>query len=402
MRYFLRIAGFLVLVGGMVSTPFFLSAKTVEELREELQTKKDNLKDTNARITKFKEDIQLKKQEARTLQDQIVILDDSVTELQLEINKTLAEVEATEAEIAAVNEEIKVKEEEIVHQKDLLMEYIRQLHTLDQQSSVTVFFKYGTFSEAVTEAATVQELQNRGQQTLELIQQLREELEAKRQDLEDFKQTLEELRRRQEHQQDALQTQRASKERILQLTKAQESEYQKLLGEAQAAHKAAEATISSIESAIREELRKQGLGNLPKVGTMVWPVEPIFGVSCEFHCGGYPYAYLIGPHAGMDIPTYVGTPIKAAADGYVARVHDAKGPGYSYVLLIHGGNISTVYGHVSGFAVNEGQTVVQGTVIAYSGGAPGQNGAGLSTGAHLHFEARADGAPFNPRKYLGS
>lgn len=400
------LAGVLV-VGGITGVgknwaPKTALAETVEELREKLNAKKETLKTAEERIKKFREDIQLKKKEARTLADQIEILDDNVAALELEIARTIAEINATEAEIAEVQEEINEKEAEIGHLKRLLGEYIRALHDLDQQSNVTVFLKYETFSEAINEAATISELQNRGQQTLEAIQRLRDELTAKRRDLEDFKETLESLRSRQEHQQQTLGAQRTSKQRILDLTNAQEAQYQALLKEAQAAHQAAEVEIKKLDAAIREELRRQGIGNLPSVGIMDWPVEPIFGVSCEFHCSGYPYAYLIGAHSGIDIPTYMGTAVKAPADGYVARVHDSGNSNYSYLMILHGEGVTTVYGHVSGFAVSEGETVTRGQVIAYTGGAAGSRGSGLSTGPHLHFEVRQGGGPVNPRKYLGS
>lgn len=384
-----------------VAGPVLAQEKSVEELRAELQSKKEALKSTEERIKKFRDDIQIKKKEARTLADQIEILDDNVAEIELEIGRTVQEVDATESEIAAVQQEIEEKEAEIDSQKRLLGEYIRGIHLLDQQSSVTVFLKYTTFSEALNEAATVQELQNRAQLTLSAIQKLRDELEEKRHDLEDFKETLEALQARQEHQQQTLIAQQASKQRILDLTNAQETQYQSLLKEAQAAHKAAESEISVLDAAIREELRKQGIGNLPKVGVMDWPIEPIFGVSCEFRCAGYPYEYLIGPHAAIDMPTYIGTPVKAPADGYVARVHDSGSSNYSYLLVLHGENISTVYGHLSGFAVSEGNTVTRGQVIGYTGGAPGSRGSGLSTGPHLHFEVRQNNVPVNPRKFLG-
>lgn len=400
MRWGILLTSFLILGLGIGGSAL-AQEKSVEELRAELQSKKEALKSTEERIKKFREDIQIKKKEARTLKDQIEILDDNVAAIELEIGRTAQEVDATQVEIGAVKEEIEEKEAEISTQKRLLGEYIRGIHLLDQQSSVTVFLKYTTFSEALSEAATIQELQNRAQQTLAVIQKLRDELEAKRHDLEDFKETLEALRARQEHQQQTLVAQQASKQRILDLTNAQEAQYQSLLKEAQAAHKAAESQISAIDAAIREELRKQGIGNLPKVGTMDWPIEPIFGVSCEFRCSGYPYEYLIGPHAAIDIPTYMGTPVKAPADGYVARVHDSGNRNYSYLLVLHGENISTVYGHLSGFAANEGDTVTRGQVIGYTGGAPGSRGSGLSTGPHLHFEVRQNSIPVNPRKFLG-
>lgn len=396
--------GFRICIGifltAAISAPLFLDAKTVDELRQELESRRQQLKEAEQRISKFKEDIQLKKQEARTLAGQIIVMDDSIEELQLNIDRTVQEVETTNAQIAEVNSEIAVREEEIAGQKIRLVELIRTIHLLDQQSAVTIFLKYDTLSEAVNETAMFSNLRSKGQETLAAIQLLREELATKQRELEDFKQTLEALQARQEQQQGTLASQRTSKARILELTNQQEQQFQDLLQQSQQTHQAAEAEIQQLDAAIREELKKQGYAKLPSVGIMAWPVQPIFGISCPFHCAGYPYAYLIGPHAGIDIPTNVGTPIVAPTDGYVARLHDSGGPGYSYILLLHGENISTVYGHVSGFAVSEGELVTQGTVIGYTGGAPGTHGAGLSSGPHLHFEVRVNNSPVNPEKYL--
>ncbi len=395
-----KIVTALILVPLICAAPALAWAKTIEELRLELNDKRKSLQQTEENIKKFKEDIQAKRQEARTLEDQIGLIDDSLTEIQLNIARTKAEITATDAEIEALAEEILLKEEEIGRQKTILAEYIRMLNQYDQQSSVTIFLKYQTFSEALTESAAIKELQNRGQETLVRIQNLYQELVTKRRELNDFRQSLEALRIKQQQQENALSAQRTAKQRILELTSAQEAQYSSLLSQAQQAHKDAEATIKALDATIREELRQQGIGNLPSVGILDWPIDPIFGASCEFHCAGYPYEYLIGPHSGLDLPTYVGTPIKAPADGYVARTFDSGGAGYSYVLLIHGDNVSTVYGHVSGFAANEGQLVTRGTVIGYTGGAPGTRGAGLSSGPHLHFEVRQNNLPVNPRNFL--
>lgn len=375
-------------------------AKTIEELRQELNQRKASLKEAEEEIAQFKERIQRKKQEARTLQSQIVLMDDTIEELELTLRRTRAEINETDAEVETVGQEITEREEEITKQKVLLANYIRELHAVDQQSTVTVLLKYTTFSEVMNEAATFEELHDRAQHTLSTVQRLHEELTAKQRDLQDFQETLEALRKRQEGQQDTLAVQRDSKSRILQLTNTQEQQYQALLKQSQQTHQQAQAEISALDVAIREELKKQGIGELPRVGTMDWPIDAVFGVSCEFHCSGYPYAYLIGAHTGTDIPANIGTPIRAPADGYVARLHDSGGPGYSYIMLIHGENISTVFGHVSGFAVSEGQLVTRGTVIGYTGGAPGSRGAGLSSGPHLHFEVRKNNVAVNARGYL--
>lgn len=135
------------------------------------------------------------------------------------------------------------------------------------------------------------------------------------------------------------------------------------------------------------------------VENFVWPVAPLLGISAHFHDSGYKSRFGL-EHNAVDIPTDQLTPVKAPLSGRVLKVHDA-GLGYSYLQLGHKNGLSTVYGHVYAFKVQEGDVVQQGQVIALSGGAIGTKGAGrLTTGPHLHFEVLKDGEHVDPEDYL--
>ncbi len=98
-------------------------------------------------------------------------------------------------------------------------------------------------------------------------------------------------------------------------------------------------------------------------------------------------------HNGMDISTSYGEPVRAAGDGTVTFADLMNG--YGRVIIVeHNHGVSTRYGHLSGFAVTDGQTVRRGEVIGYVGRS------GRTTGPHLHYEVRINDTPVNPYRYL--
>ena len=98
-------------------------------------------------------------------------------------------------------------------------------------------------------------------------------------------------------------------------------------------------------------------------------------------------------HSGIDISVPYGTPVHAAADGIVTFAEIMNGYG-NLIDLDHGHGLTTRYGHLSGFAVTDGQHVHRGQVIGYVGAT------GRATSPHLHYEVRIQDVPVNPHKYL--
>ncbi len=106
----------------------------------------------------------------------------------------------------------------------------------------------------------------------------------------------------------------------------------------------------------------------------------------------HPILNTIRAHRGVDYAAPRGTPIKAAGDGKVIFRGTKSGYG-KVVILQHGGNITTLYAHMSGFAAKArvGTRVRQGQTIGYVGMT------GLATANHLHYEYRLNGVHRNPR-----
>ncbi len=98
-------------------------------------------------------------------------------------------------------------------------------------------------------------------------------------------------------------------------------------------------------------------------------------------------------HRGVDISTGFGSRILAPADGVVVFVGEMNGYG-RIVEVDHGHGIVTRYGHMSAFAVADGQHISRGQTIGYVGLS------GRSTGPHLHYEVWVHNTPVNPYKFL--
>jgi murein DD-endopeptidase MepM/ murein hydrolase activator NlpD len=106
----------------------------------------------------------------------------------------------------------------------------------------------------------------------------------------------------------------------------------------------------------------------------------------------HPILNLIRGHMGTDYAAPIGTPVHAAGDGHVSFAGQRGGYGNA-IVLTHGANVSTLYGHMSRFArsIHVGTRVQQGEVIGYVGMT------GLATGPHLHYEYLTGGVHRNPQ-----
>ncbi len=116
-------------------------------------------------------------------------------------------------------------------------------------------------------------------------------------------------------------------------------------------------------------------------------------ISSKFGYRTHPVTKHKSFHAGLDLPARSGTPIHAPASGVVAFAN-VKGHYGNFLLLTHSYGFQTAYGHLSRYAVKQGEYVSKGDIIAYVGNT------GRSTGPHLHYEVRYLGKWLDPKPFM--
>src|SRR5579871_3270529 len=137
-------------------------------------------------------------------------------------------------------------------------------------------------------------------------------------------------------------------------------------------------------------MASNGLGDLSTTPSL-WPV--IGHLTGGFGERMDPFSGEGAFHTGVDISSQYGDAVRASADGVVEEADERSGYG-RLVVVDHGFGVRTYYGHLSSFNVIAGQQLRRGDTIGNVGVS------GRSTGPHVHYEVRINGAPVNPMKYL--
>lgn len=238
---------------------------------------------------------------------------------------------------------------------------------------------------------------------LDRRRQLKLVYEADRKILTQLKAAADELERRRRN----IEQQKNEIALLTQQLQAQKSEYQAqaqtqqaLIGRLQADRRALEAAENQLEQdsnnltqIIQQRIAAQDRNSIVVRGTGQFSYPSSGRQTSGF---GYRIHPILGYrrfHSGLDFGASYGSPIRAADSGTVIFSGWYRGYGRT-VIIDHGGNLTTLYGHASELYVSEGQTVQRGQTIAAVGST------GLSTGPHLHFEVRVNGTPVNPLNYL--
>ena len=307
------------------------------------------------------------------------------------------EIELTEEQVGLYTQLVEQKQREVeqatADEDEQLANYRRHVRAMEENGKFTylsILFGSSSLGELMSNLDMVGEIMEADQRSYEQYTAAREESERVQAEYEDMLTELDARQAELEAEKAELEAQIEEAEQLIAELEAQletdRAAYEEQLAKEQALE-------SEIQNMIAELERQEAANSIVSTGTYIWPLP---GYS-----PGSAYGWRIHPiwgdmrfHAGEDIGAPSGTPILAADSG-IATVIPNNGNGYgNYIIINHGGGRTTLYAHMSAFAVSNGQSVTQGQTIGYVGST------GNSTGPHLHFEVRVNGATTDPKSYF--
>jgi murein DD-endopeptidase MepM/ murein hydrolase activator NlpD len=381
----------------LASTPLLGWAQTApantNELIEKIKEKSDTIGKLEQEIKEYEAKLTKTKTEAKTLTNAVVQLDTTRKKITTEIVLTENKIEDASLNIERLSIDINDKEAAIARNEEALAQMIRLLRNEDKTSMVKMVFFHDSFSDFWNNLENITSVQKNITQLVEELKENKNELEGAHNEETTFKKSLETNQVKLSNQKKAADIARDEKNKLLAITKNQQSNYQKILDEKVALKKVFEAEMSTYEAALKSVLPS---GSVPtaRSGVLTWPLKK-FVITQYF--GNTPFAtqnpqvYSGKGHAGIDLAAPLGTPIYAAAKGKVLGTGntDTACPNASYgrwVFIGHENGLSTLYAHLSYTNVSPGQNVTTDDIIGNIGST------GYSTGPHLHFTVFAENA----------
>ena len=386
------------LLSGVVlcGTPAYIMAED-EDLTNQLDSIQQQVNQQNAA-----------KADAETV---IGSVSEQLRQIEEQLRQATAELGTIKEQRVAVENDITLNERQLAEaqkrlegRESVFYKRVRDIYINGRLSYLDVVIGSKDFSDFANRLEVLKRIIDSDITLINEIKKERADIEAHKQKLEADRAKLVELEKSALAKQAEIEQKKAERNVVLQKAQndratamqaieelnASSAQVSAMLKERQAARAAAAAAVAAASA---QSSGGQGASDnwVQGTGQLGWPV------SGEITS---PYGYRVHPiwgttiyHSGIDIGVDEGTPVHAADGGVVVWSGWMGGYGYA-VVIDHGNGLSTLYGHNSELAVDEGQSVAKGQVISYAGST------GNSTGPHVHFEVRANGDPVDPMGYL--
>ncbi len=387
------LAALLLAVLGLIAVPPDASrSASFQAIQSNIQEKQSAIDTARAKEGVLTSDISALSKRIRSLTREIGALRRREARVQNTLDARRAQLARVQARYQIEHERFMALRRKLHRVQGVLAARLVEIYKADQPDMMSVILDSDGFSDLLVRADYMKLIGEQDSVIVEKVRMLKKKSAQKRLLLVVLKSKAEEAVRVIEIKQRELEQARAAiQSNESELGAARRYKYGKL-GDVKEDRHELEGDLRALQAASAQVTNQlQGAGPTPAGpirqggGGYVWPVNgPVVS----------PFGQRWGRlHAGVDIASPAGTPIRAAASGSVAIAGWMGGYG-QYTCIQHGGGVATCYAHQSSIGVSTGQSVKQGQVIGSVGCT------GHCFGDHLHFEVRIGGSPVDPMGYL--
>ena len=343
---------------------------------------------------KIKKDLETQKS---NLKNYVAQLDRNLSEIEQNIAELKSKITAKEEEITQTQAELDAALEREENQKNAMIRRIRIMYERGDSYFVDMMLKAESFSDFLNRADFMDLVMAYDRQQWKDFMENRKYIELCKQELEEQKAILDEAKAGVEQEQANMESLIDQKNRDIVAYESDISNKEQAIKEYKQSIADQDAEIAALEAAIAAEkkriLEASGTVLTYDGGVFKFPLASYTRISDDYGNRIHPTLGIEQFHNGVDFAAPKGTAIYAAYDGQVVAATYSNTMG-NYVMIDHGGGLYTIYMHASALYVSKDDIVVRGETIAAVGST------GRSTGNHLHFSVRKDGAYTSPWNYI--
>lgn len=317
------------------------------------------------------------------LQKQISLLDSQIEAQQDEIDAQEELLGELTQMIADKTIELEESERQQAEQYAQLRSRLRYMVEHGTTSSLSILLSSDSFSDFLNRYEIIRQISLRDENLFEQLKAIRDKVLTEKQELEDTKKEAEDTKLQMEANKAELEAQMEAKRKQMENIQL-----------AQKNVKDAYAAMIETEDELMAQYKKAAAEYAAQStyvgGTFMWPLPAGNNVvTCKYGMRTHPITGKRKLHTGVDLRAATGTKVYAANKGTVTTSGYSSAWG-NYIIISHGGGITTLYAHMSKRSVSKDDKVKQGDIIGYSGNT------GYSTAPHLHFEISKNGSTYNP------
>jgi murein DD-endopeptidase MepM/ murein hydrolase activator NlpD len=358
--------------------------KELANQQKRLDTMEREIKKNNAKLK------DAKKKEERAIND-ISKLSSQLAEAEQRLNVTELKRQQIMNKLVETTARIQDMELRIEGAKKLLKERVVAVYKYGGAAEFSLLMSASGTQDALATSYMLTKIAEQDKVLIDNLTSEKNALDKARAELEKQRKELERRNEEMKKQKTAIQKTTNDRNRMLQQARKDKAMFQ---AEQDELLKASRELKSKVNDLLARKKKNSGSGSTPlyyKGGKFAWPLRG--KITSPYGTRTHPVFKTKITHSGIDIDGNKGDPVRAAANGEVLYTGWLRGYG-QVVIIDHGGDLTSVYAHLSGIDTAENAKVKTGDKIGRVGST------GVATGSHLHFEVRVNGNTQNPMKYL--